>query len=568
MVNRPEFTLVLALLICSFTHQCASYGESENDALSILLVPFPAPSHMMGMATFGEELIRRGHNVTFCVAQIRREYVNIGKEIARKTGMNFLTTLPSNEPRPSSDLYKFQLMKMVKIHNIVDFTSRLSRISQQLVKTLDNLSKGHWNIVIGEDLLWPLVGTIARKWSVPVVHFSNSLDFQHRDLPFWSYPIFGTGYTDDLTVLQRLYLTLLSPIEKVVVNVFETTLLRSGGLNDIRPYILPGTMTPFIVTTSFGFEYPRPLLPLFHYVGPMIEKENIDKPLEGPLQSWLDSRRNSSVVLISMGTTAHLSDSEGIAIANGILATPFSALWSLRDTRLQGLVRSSVGHQNEHRFFLAEWLPQQTILRHSSIAVAILHGGMGGVAQCLYNGIPEIIIPSALDRDDLSARVVSRGAGLRMYKHEITTKTVSEAISTVSSSQYREAALMLRKTFRLSGGAERAADLVEYYADVGYEHLVPAYAKYKWNCIQYYDMDVYVLLLVIVLLTIYGLLRVSKCCCKHRSKCLCKLGDSIKGKPSFTARRGLYLTVFMVTVCIILCTSLNIVYIPQSAHSN
>ena len=47
----------------------------------------------------------------------------------------------------------------------------------------------------------------------------------------------------------------------------------------------------------------------------------------------------------------------------------------------------------------------------------------------------------------------------------------------------------LKKIFILAGGVERAADLVEHYKDVGYSHLIPAYAKYDCNFIQYYNVD-------------------------------------------------------------------------------
>ena len=125
---------------------------------------------------------------------------------------------------------------------------------------------------------------------------------------------------------------------------------------------------------------------------------------------------------MSMGTTVNLSDSECVSLANGILATPFSVLWSLQDVHLHELVRRVAGYQNEHKFFLSDWIPQQAAARHKSVAIAILHGGAGGVSQCLYNGIPEIITPSGLDRDNMAARAVSGGAGLRMYRHEITAQ--------------------------------------------------------------------------------------------------------------------------------------------------
>ena len=185
---------------------------------------------------------------------------------------------------------------------------------------------------------------------------------------------------------------------------FETVLLSSSDLKDERPHILPGTMTPFIVSTSFGFEYPRPLLPLFHYIGPIIKNENTHPLQEGPLKKWLDSKSNASVILISMGTQTNRSlfASDCVSLTNSILATPYSSLWSLKDLDLQELVHKVAGHQNEHQFFLSNWIPQQTAARHRSIGLAIFHGGIGGVSQCLYNGISEIIIPYALDRDDVA----------------------------------------------------------------------------------------------------------------------------------------------------------------------
>lgn len=199
---------------------------------------------------------------------------------------------------------------------------------------------------------------------------------------------------------------------------------------------------------SFGFEYPRPLLPLFHYIGPIIKNENTHPLPEGPLKKWLDSKSNASVILISMGTQTYsnLLASDCVSLTNGILATPYSALWSLKNLHLRELVRKVASHHNKHRFFLSDWIPQQAAARHKSIGLAILHGGMGGVSQCLYNGIPEIIIPYALDRDDVAARVVSRGAGLRLYQHEITAKRVAKAIITVSTPSTE----MLQEDFRRS----------------------------------------------------------------------------------------------------------------------
>ena len=120
---------------------------------------------------------------------------------------------------------------------------------------------------------------------------------------------------------------------------------------------------------------------------------------------------------------------------------------------------------------------------------------------------------------------------------------VAEAITTVSSAPYREAARRFRKIFQLGGGTQRAADLVEFYADVGYEHLVPAYAKHKWSFVKYYNIDVYALLLVLLLPTVYASYR--SCKCGYQSFCRCR--DRIYcSSHCVKLKQALFLTVLVV----------------------
>ena len=92
---------------------------------------------------------------------------------------------------------------------------------------------------------------------------------------------------------------------------------------------------------------------------------------------------------------------------------------------------------------------------------------------------------------------------------------ITEAIETVNGEEYRSRVRKLQKMFLQAGGAERAADLVEFYEEVGYEHLVPAYVKYEWSWVQYYNVDVYALLLTCVLLVVFIIYKaVQYCCCK------------------------------------------------------
>ena len=83
---------------------------------------------------------------------------------------------------------------------------------------------------------------------------------------------------------------------------------------------------------------------------------------------------------------------------------------------------------------------------------------------------------------------------------------------------YHKKAQQMRKIMIQAGGVDRASELVEFYADVGYQHLVPAYVKYKWSWVQYYNVDVKFVLCVVLAGLVYIAAKFFKCCCS----CCCR----------------------------------------------
>lgn len=57
MLNRSELAaVILCVVICGLAYH-GTAGDREKQALSILLVPWPASNHMMGWGNVGEELV-------------------------------------------------------------------------------------------------------------------------------------------------------------------------------------------------------------------------------------------------------------------------------------------------------------------------------------------------------------------------------------------------------------------------------------------------------------------------------------------------------------------------------
>ncbi len=67
--------------------------------------------------------------------------------------------------------------------------------------------------------------------------------------------------------------------------------------------------------------------------------------------------------------------------------------------------------------------------------------------------------------------MASSGTGVYLDKDKLTAERVRRSLETVASPRYKKTAEKLRKIFIQAGGTEKAAELVEFYEEVGYEHL-------------------------------------------------------------------------------------------------
>ena len=180
--------------------------------------------------------------------------------------------------------------------------------------------------------------------------------------------------------------------------------------------------------TVIGFEYPRTISPLTHYVGAILSKNPQNMSTE--LETWLDSKPERSVAFVSMGSVAQLSAEHGKAIVIAIQVTGHSAIWSPRENNryiLEGL------ELDKERFSILSWVPQLAVLQHKAISLAILQGGMNGVHEAIYFGVPVITVPFVNDQADVSARVDHHGVGIQLLRSHLTTNNLVASINTLES---------------------------------------------------------------------------------------------------------------------------------------
>lgn len=114
-------------------------------------------------------------------------------------------------------------------------------------------------------------------------------------------------------------------------------------------------------------------------------------------------------------------------------------------------------------FQIAPYVQQHEVLPRTSVFVT--HGGMGSVMESLYYGVPLVVIPPGVEQAATARRVVELGLGIALEQKDLTAEALREAVERVRSTPaFYERARTMQQWVREAGGAQRAADALQSFA--------------------------------------------------------------------------------------------------------
>ena len=525
-MSTIAYCLLLAVILRSGCanedlHILNSKGDNDKK-LNILMVSHFPMGHISLLLGTGEELSKRGHNVSLLVvleeAKQDKYKAHVEKYGIHLWNVDFEDLTPPDTSKLAKDVSKsFILGTLTTASNFM-----ASSLGIMVKHANKSLAAGDWDVVIGIEEMAPLLTCIESSYSVKVISIDRLL-LGNQMLPSWSWPGMVAGASsDNLGFLDRAKTSLQKYGQTAFINLVFSSAINvlskycpsvslSQALTDV------GVCIPAIVPTVVGYEYPGALTHMTHFVGPLVSMH--PEPLTGELGEWLRSKADRSVVYISMGSIFSLDKESGRAFLEGVMKTNLSLLWSLRESNqwiLEGL------DVDTDRVLISEWTPQFSVLASRAIHSAILHGGFNGLSEALWNGVPVLVLPQMLEQLYNAGHVHFNGLGIHLDATTLSSSKVTESLRALDTGEYRSKLARLQKMFGIAGGVKKAADLVEFYEEVGYAHLVPAYAKYQWSWVQYYNADVSALIMLILVLV--GVCFVT--CCK----CICKKCSTKKNK--------------------------------------
>lgn len=158
---------------------------------------------------------------------------------------------------------------------------------------------------------------------------------------------------------------------------------------------------------------------------------------------------------------------------------------------------------------IGKWLPQNDILAHPNVRLFISHCGKGGITEAKYHGVPILAMPMFVDQFSNAVKILNEGWAVSLPLGDINENTFSSALDEVlNNASYTRVAKKLSALYRdrPQHPLETAVFWVEYVIRHNGAYHMQSPGKHL-NLLQYYSVDVFVFIGV-VLLVVVKLLRI------------------------------------------------------------
>ncbi|XDB51445.1 hypothetical protein ABFV05_005061 [Capra hircus] len=377
---------------------------------------------------------------------------------------------------------------------------RLSRIHHdQPVKPLDQA-------VFWTEFAIYYKGTKASAASRPLPHLVL--------VPLTGHDWVPIALSDDMTFMERvknmiyvLYFDFwFQTFDEKTWNEFysevlgrPTTFLETVGKADM-----------WLIRTYWDFEFPRPVLPNFEFVGGLHCKPA--KPLPKEMEEFVQSSGENGIVVFTLGSMiSNITEEKVNVIASALAQIPQKVLW-----RYDGKKPDTLGPNTR----LYKWIPQNDLLGHPKTKAFITHGGTNGIYEAIYHGIPMVGLPLFADQPDNIARVKAKGAAVRVDLETMSARDLLSALKEViNNPSYKEKAMWLStiQHDQPIKPLDRAIFWIEFVMrHKGAKHLRPAAHNLTW--FQYHSLDVIGFLLACVATVVFVITKCFLFCYRKFAK--------------------------------------------------
>ncbi|XP_067293683.1 UDP-glucuronosyltransferase 2A3-like isoform X2 [Pseudorasbora parva] len=423
-------------------------------------------SHWLNMRSIVDALVEKNHSVTVLVSSSSPTVQHTQKE--RFNYNVFKANMKKEEASAIwSDYIHLCMNDTVTTYERVSMITRLMSNFMELVTDtckgmlhnkdlLHMLQESHYDVLLSEPMM-PCADLMAEMLKIPHMLLTYST-FSYNLERFCGQLPTPPSYVPAAAVQGHLtdHMSFTERVENMLIYIMYSTILRFS-LNQLYTEIKgkPTTMCEilgkadiWLIRTYWDFEYPRPLLPNFKFVGGLHCKPA--KPL-------------SKVVWRYSGKTP-----ETLA--------PNTKLY--------------------------DWIPQNDLLGHPKTKAFITHGGTNGLYEAIYHGVPMVGLPLCADQPDNMNHMKTKGAAVVLDINTMESKDLVDALKAVLNNPlYKENIMRLSRIHhdQPMKPLDQAVFWIEFVMrNKGAKHLRVQAHDLSWY--QYHCLDVLAFLLSIVAL--------------------------------------------------------------------
>ncbi|XP_051751550.1 UDP-glucuronosyltransferase 2A1-like isoform X3 [Ctenopharyngodon idella] len=471
-------------------------------------------SHWFNIKVILDTLIERGHNIT-----VVTHTASLSVQTSPSAGYNVeILQVPYTKQDILENMERMLkcwthdlpndniITASMKIKEMIDTgTEQNQAVCNELFAREDLLEK--WRKekfdVLLADPIFMCGELLAQKLDLPFIlslrfSFGNTVERLCGQLPAPpSYvPSIGSEKTDEMNFLQRLknflfygsqdvlfYLVTKSKWDHLYTEVMgkPTTMCETMGKADI-----------WLIRTYWDFEYPRPLLPNFKFVGGLHCKPA--KPLSKELEKFVQSSGDHGIVVFSLVSMINnLTMERANTIASALGQIPQKVVW-----RYSGKTPETLAPNTK----LYDWIPQNDLLGHPKTKAFITHGGANGLYEAIYHGVPMVGLPLFGDQPDNMMHMKTKGAAVVLDINTMESKDLADALKTViNNPSYKESIMRLSRIHhdQPMKPLDQAVFWIEFVMrNKGAKHLRVQAHDLSWY--QYHCLDVVAFLLSVVAL--------------------------------------------------------------------
>ncbi|XP_011865658.1 PREDICTED: UDP-glucuronosyltransferase 2B20-like isoform X3 [Vollenhovia emeryi] len=452
---------VVLLLIVVFSTCCLAanrtvFVNSDKTKLKVLAVfGHLAKSHFDVFKPLLEELARRGHELTVISFFPRTDSAKAKEPLPNYKDINLV------DPKIGIfmnviDLHKLKqtwFRPMQDFHRLKFFADRACNIGLRNAAVKEFLqSDEKFDVILTENFNTDCYLGFIHRFKAPYLAFSShqimpwtNNDMGNADDPSYI-PVLFLGLTRPLNFFSRMQNALWQPLYKIVYEYWfrpDDQLIANEIFGPDLPKLkeIAQQSQALLVNTHSSIHGSRPQLPNVVEIGGIHIPPKIN-PLPRDIAKFLDDA-HEGVLYFNFGSMIRMSTmprEKLDAILKTIGSIPRKAILKWETHELPYKLDNVM---------VKKWLPQFDVINHPNVKCYLGHGGLLGLSESVYVGLPMVLVPMFGDQFHNAAGVQTRGAAVVIEYNNLNEQSFRHALDQVfNDSSYRENAQRLSKAYR------------------------------------------------------------------------------------------------------------------------